>query len=111
MVAQISPEREVAMATYPAELRTVGNHTMLDVSPAGDWIEKPAGVNISEQATHIQIQALTQNIRYRIDGNKASATVGFRLAAGTISLVPVPNGGISVFEETAGAIVQYQFVR
>lgn len=111
MVAQISPEREVAQATYPAELRTVGSHTRLDVAVGGDWIAKPAGVNISEQATHIQIQALTQNIRYRIDGGQASATVGFQLAVGAISLVPVPNDGVSVFEEAAGAIVQYQFVR
>jgi len=111
MVAQISPEREIAQATYPAELRTVGDHTSLDVAIGGDWIEKPAGVNVSEQATHIQLQALTQNIRYRIDGGQASATVGFQLAAGAISLIPVPNGGISIFEETAGATIQYQFVR
>lgn len=111
MVAQTSPEREDAQATYPAELRTVGAHTRLDVSPTGDWIIKPAGVNVSEQATHIQLQALTQNIRYRIDGGEASATVGFQLAAGAISLIPVPNRGVSVFEEVAGAIVQYQFVR
>lgn len=111
MVAQISPEREVAQATYPAELRTVGAHTALTLAAAGNWIAKPAGVNISEQATHIKIQALTQNIRYRIDGGVASATVGFRLTANTDSLVPVPNGGISVFPESAGAIAQYQFVR
>jgi hypothetical protein len=111
MVAQISPEREVAQATYPAELRTVGSHTVLDVDPAGDWIAKPAGVNVSEQATHIQMQALTQNIRYTIDESQATATHGFQLAAGAISLVPVPNNGISVFEEVAGATIQYQFVR
>jgi hypothetical protein len=111
MVAQISPEREIAQATYPAELRTVGSHTRLDVDPTGDWIVKPVGVNASEQATHIQIQALAQNIRYRIDGSQASATVGFQLAAGAISLVPVPNLGISIFEEVAGATVQYQWMR
>lgn len=111
MVAKISPEREIAQATYPAELRTVGAHTALTVAAGGNWIAKPAGVNVSEQATHIQIQALTQNIRYTIDGSQATATHGFRLAAGSISLVPVPNGGISVFPETLGAIVQYQFVR
>ena len=107
----VSPEREVAQAIYPAELRTVGNHTVLDVAIGGDWIAKPAGVNVSEQATHIQMQALAQNIRYAIDGSQASATHGFQLAAGAISLIPVPNGGISVFEETAGATIQYQFVR
>ncbi len=58
MVAQISPEREVAQATYPAELRTVGSHTVLNIAIGGDFILKPAGVNVSEVATHIQMQAL-----------------------------------------------------
>ena len=111
MVVKISPEREIAQATYPAELRTVGAHTVLNVAIGGDFIAKPEGVNISEVATHIQIQALTQNIRYTIDDSEASATHGFQLASGAISLVPVPNNGVSVFEEVAGAIVQYQFVR
>jgi hypothetical protein len=111
MVAQTSPERETAQATYPAELRTVGDHTRLDISAGGDWIAKPAPGPGNLQATHIQLQALTQNIRYRIDGDQASATIGFQLAAGAISLIPVPNLGISVFEEAAGAIVQYQWVR
>lgn len=111
MVASISPEREVAQATYPAELRTVGIHTALTLSVGGNWIAKPAGVNVAEQATHIQLQALAQNIRYTIDGSQAAATHGFQLAAGAISLVPVPNGGISVFPESNGAIAQYQWVR
>jgi hypothetical protein len=111
MVAKISPEREIAKATYPAELRTVEAHTRLDVSVSGDFILKPAGVNVSEVATHIQMQALEQNIRYTIDESQATATHGFQLAAGAISLIPVPNSGVSVFEEAAGAIVQYQFVR
>jgi hypothetical protein len=111
MVAQTSPEREDAQATYPAELRTVGDHTRLDVTIGGDWIAKPAPGPGNLQATHVQLQALTQNIRYRIDGGEASATIGFQLAAGAISLIPVPNNGISVFEEVAGAIIQYQFVR
>jgi hypothetical protein len=111
MVAQTSPERETASATYPAELRTVGAHTRLDVSPTGDWIEKPSPGPGNLQATHIEMQALTQNIRYTIDESQATATHGFQLAAGSISLIPVPNDGVSVFEETAGAIIQYQFVR
>jgi hypothetical protein len=112
MVAQTSPEREDAQATYPAELQTVGDHTRLDLAAgSSNWIAKPAPGPGNLQATHIQLQALTQNIRYRIDGDEASATVGFQLAAGAISLIPVPNLGISVFEEAAGAIVQYQWVR
>lgn len=111
MVAQISPEREDAQATYPADLQTVGDHIRLDIAVGGDWIAKVAPGPGNLQATHIQLQALTQNIRYRIDGGEASATVGFQLAAGAISLIPVPNLGISVFEEAAGAIIQYQFAR
>lgn len=111
MVAKISPEREIAQATYPAELRTVGIHTALTLAASGNFITKPGGVNVSEQATHIQMQALEQNIRYTIDTSQATATHGFRLAAGAISLIPVPNNGISVFPETTGAIIQYQWVR
>ncbi len=62
------------------------------------------------EATHLQMQALTQNIRYTIDGTQASATIGFQLATGTITTIPVPNLGVSVFEEAAGAIVQYQWI-
>lgn len=111
MVAQTSPEREDAQATYPADLQTVESHMQLNLDPGGNWIAKPAPGPGNLQATHIQLQALVQNIRYRIDGGSASATVGFQLAAGAISLIPVPNAGISVFEEAAGAIIQYQFVR
>jgi len=111
MVIQTSEEREDAHAIYPAELRTVGDHTRLDVAIGGNFIEKPAPGPGNLQATHIQMQALTQNIRYTIDGSQASATLGFQLAAGEITLAPVPNNGVSVFEEAAGAIVQYQFVR
>lgn len=111
MVTKISPERETASATYPAELRTVGAHTTDTLSAADVWLAKPAGANVSEQATHIQLQAIGQNIRYTIDTSKATPTHGFQLLAGAISLIPVPNDGISVCPEVAGAIIQYQWVR
>ena len=103
MVA-ISPEREGATATYSAEWLTVGDHGRLDVAIGGDFLTKPAG------ATHVKVQALTQAIRYRVDGGQASATVGFQLAAGAETTLPVPNLGVSVYEEAAGAIVQYQWL-
>jgi hypothetical protein len=111
MVVQTSPEREDAQATYPAGLRTVENHTRLDLLSGSNWLAKPAPGPGNLQATHIQLQALVQNIRYRIDNGEASTTVGFQLAAGAISLIPVPNNGISIAEELAGAIIQYQWVR
>lgn len=41
MVAQISPERESAQATYPAELRTIGAHTALTLAACNG--ENPNG--------------------------------------------------------------------
>lgn len=101
----ISRERETAHATYPADLQTVGDHTSLTVAAGGDWIEKP------NYSTHIKMQALTQNIRYRVDDGTATATVGFQLVAGADTLAPVPNRGISIAREAGGAVLQYQFVR
>ncbi len=101
----INEVRQTAKAIYPANLEIVGSHTRLDVSAAGDWIVRPEGAN------HIQMQALTQNIRYTIDTSQSSATHGFQLSAGSVTLIPCPLGGISVFEESSGAIIQYQWVR
>lgn len=111
MVAKISPEREMAQPTIPAELRTVGPHIALTVAAGGDFLPKPTSVNVSEITTHFQMQALVQNIRYTIDGSRATVDHGFQLAAGAISLIPVPNDGISVFQEAGGAIIQYQPMR
>lgn len=102
----LSRQREIAIPTYPADLQTVGDHTRLDVAIGGDFITKP------DSATYIQMQALTQNIRYTQDVSLATITHGFQLAAAAIPiLISVPNNGISIFEEAAGAIVQYQFFR
>ncbi len=110
----LSRERTDAMATFPAELQTVGDHTRLDVAAGGDFITKPLD-DITPTATHLQMQALTQNIRFTTDGSQATATHGFQLAAGSLDLVqnpiPVSSLGVSVFEEAAGAIVQHQWVR
>lgn len=103
--------REVSEPRTEAPWLTVGSHTVLDVSPTGDFISKPLAESAGNQeATHLQMQALSQNIRYTIDGSQASATTGFQLAAGAITTVPVPNRGVSVFEEAVGAIIQYQWL-
>lgn len=111
MAVKTSPEREDAKATYPAELRTVNDHSTLTLNSGAEWIVKPGPGPGQLQATHIQLQAIGQNVRYRIDEKEATATTGFQLAAGLIALIPVPNNGISVYPETSGAIIQYQFVR
>ena len=104
----IPQERLTARAVYTAPWLTVGDHTRLDVAVGGDFIEKVAVSGV--MPTHIKIQALTQNVRYRIDGGQASATVGFRLAAGAETTLPIPNNGVSLFEEAIGCIIQYQWL-
>ena len=101
----ISDSRVAAIATYPADWQTVGDHTTTAVQDGGMWLPKP------QTATHVQIQALAQNVRYRVDNGTATATVGFQLAAGNISIVPVPGLGVSVCEEAAGATLEYQWLR
>ncbi len=100
----ISQTRDTALATYSAEWLTIGNHTQLDIAAGGDFIEK------LDKATHLKIQALVQNIRYRIDGGEATVSLGFQLAAGAETTLPVPNLGVSVFEEVAGAMIEYQWL-
>lgn len=90
----------------PAEWKTNGDHTGIALT-AG--VARPLTKPTSE-ASHLQLQAETQAIRYRIDGNAATATVGFTLAAGSITTVPCPNASISVFPLAAGAIIQFQWV-
>jgi hypothetical protein len=105
----ISADRQHAKSTYPADLQTVGLHLNGNVG-VSLWLAKPA------TATHIKLQALTQNLRYRIDAGTAgaapaTAAIGFQLAAGADTLIPVPNTGISLAQEVAGATYQAQWVR
>lgn len=106
--APTSEIRHQAIPTYDAEFLTTGDHTRLAVADTGDFITKPT---YPRQATHLRMQALTQNIRYTIDGTQATAQIGFQLTAGTVITISAPNLGVSVFPEVAGAIIQYQWLR
>ena len=69
----ISREREAAVATYPADWQTVGSHVSTSVPDGGMWLARP------ETATHVQLQALTQNVRYTVDNSQAAVALGFQL--------------------------------
>ena len=57
------------------------------------------------------LQALSQNVRYTMDGTPPTSTVGFRLAAGELQPIPIGAGQvITVIEEAAGASVQWQWL-
>ena len=105
MSVPISRERQEARAFFPADLQTVDNHNSATVPTSSVWLAKPAG------ATHIKMQALGANVRYRIDEQEATTTVGFQLANGADTLAPCPNRGVSLIAETGTATVQYQWTR
>jgi hypothetical protein len=103
----VSMERSQAKAIYNAEWLTVGSHTNGAVADGvtGQWLAKP------DTATHLRIQPLSQDIRYRLDGGQATPTTGFQIVAGTEVTLPCPNGGISIAEVAAGATIEYQWLR
>jgi len=61
--------------------------------------------------TKIIIQALTQNIRYTLDGSTPAATTGFQLLATDGPIVIGIGKGLTltVIEEAATADIQYQW--
>lgn len=62
-------------------------------------------------AKKLLIQALTQNIRYTLDGTTPTASKGFQIKSEDPPIViPVgPNTTITVIEEAATADMQYQW--
>lgn len=85
----------------------------------------PVGAHISEAAASVKtyakpggasgalIQATTQNLRLTLDGTAPTSTLGFQLATSAPPLY-IPLAGdevIKVIQETAGGVVQLQWVR
>jgi len=98
----------------PTECNPQGEHERIALTGTSPrWLEKAAA-----RATILVIQAETQNIRYRLDSlrtnyNTTAAptpTVGFQLADGQITTIPSVTGGVAVCAETAGAVIQIQWI-
>lgn len=85
----------------------IGSHTTNSSLSGVVFIAVPAN------ASGLLVQALTQNIRFTLDGTPPSTTVGFQLKAGDPpTLIPAPAGATIKFrEESASATLQYQAVR
>uniref|UniRef100_A0A6M3KTM5 Uncharacterized protein n=1 Tax=viral metagenome TaxID=1070528 RepID=A0A6M3KTM5_9ZZZZ len=84
----------------------VGPHYDGTVISSAVTLTPPAG------AHGIRMQALTQNVRYTLDGTVPTATTGFQLkAADAAIVVPLSTSmSIKVIEETATADIQYQWL-
>jgi hypothetical protein len=89
----------------PGVYSPVGAHNSgLDISTA-KTLTKPTG------ASKIIIQAITQNVRFTLDGTAPTSTLGFQLVAGgTPFIIEVPGASIKVIQEAATASLQYQWV-
>ena len=62
-------------------------------------------------AGRIMMQALTQNIRYTLDGTTPNATTGFQLKAGDPPREIEITSGMTLkfFREAAGAVLEYEY--
>lgn len=90
--------------TYQKPMALVGAHARNASLSSAATLATPAGANV------LMIQALTQNVRYTLDGSVPTASQGFRLSAGTLTTIPVGNGTtVKIIEETGSASVEYQW--
>ena len=74
-------------------------------------ISSATTITIPDGATKIMIQALTQNVRFTLDGTAPTTSKGFQLQVGQMPVI-IPLGRstvIKVIEEAATADLQYQF--
>lgn len=87
--------------------KPVGNHTTNSSLSSSTALTNPG------TGDAIVLQALTQNIRMRLDDGTPTASAGFQLKAGDPAvIVPVSaSTSIKVIEETSGAVLQYQWIR
>lgn len=71
-----------------------------------------ATVHIPAQARGILMQALTQNVRFTLDGTNPTTGSGFQLKAGDPPLYVELGGSriiLKVIRETSGAVLEYEF--
>lgn len=85
---------------------TVGAHTQN--ASLGGIVSIP----VPEGANGLLVQAITQNIRYTLDGSGPTPTKGFRLTAGNDPiLIPLTEGkAVKFTQETATATLEYQAI-
>lgn len=93
---------KTASAPYVAS----GAHTQL----TGLSSAKP--ILIPTSASGVIVQAITQNVRMRMDGTSPTASMGFQIRAGDPAIyIPSQVGTTLRFiEETASATLEYQLV-
>jgi len=110
MVANRINKRETGSAKmvweYPFTPAQGQSHTEVTDLSSIRTVNTPKGVS------YILVQALTQNIRYTLDGTNPTTSSGFRLTAGNDPLlIPLiaTRSVLKFIEETSGAVLEYQY--
>lgn len=101
----VPEERLQAQQVVLATDIPVGKHFSGNTDPVTD-----IPLTVPSDAQFLKLQAITANIRYKLDGNTVSATEGFQLAAGTSEKIPCAVNTIHIIGEGAGTY-QAQFLR
>lgn len=88
-------------------MTTVGSHTQ------NSTLSTVQSITVPPQASHVLLQAQTQDVRVTIDGTAPTATKGFLIvAAWDWTVLPVPsNGTLKAIEVAASAKLDYQFIQ
>ncbi len=86
-------------------LHVVGAHVSNGSLSSAVTLTPPA------RAGRLVIQALTQNVRVRLDGTAPTTTVGFQVKAGDppVEIGIGRNTVVKVIEETPSATINYQW--
>lgn len=93
------------IAVSELEFAPVGSHQSgVSISSAFPIVNPPG-------ATKLLIQALTQNVRFTLDGSAPTASRGFQLKANDPpTIIPISaTTTVKVIEEAATANLQYQY--
>lgn len=96
--------------TFELQFRAVaaGHNDGLAISSA--TVLSPSATYNPGKHDRILMQALTQNVRYTLDGTTPTASKGFQLKAGDPPVIVFVAGNIlTVIEETATADLQFNF--
>lgn len=91
--------------TAIGSFRPIGSHS------SGATIATATILTPATGATKLFIQALSQNVRYTLDGTAPTATSGFQLKVGNAPVIILieENTTVQVIQEVATASLQYQW--
>lgn len=98
----MNPQSKVEVLDAP--FTAIGSQTRNATLNAAVTLTAPAGANT------LWLTVETQNVRLRFDGTAPTATVGLLLYAGQTYILAVsPAQAIKVIEESASAVINYQW--